>query len=191
MLIKDKSLVTQAELLRLDTVKKEADRLREQIRDRVLDGALVEPGKLCVRVETCRKRSLSHEALRRLMGHHAELIINALPMVTSHKMLIRSNESNLSGDEPKAVFDPSVNVKSGTIDKSPRIPLSEVVNILSTALKSKTSESDQTSTVDDSASADDTGQKRTVYRPAAKFDDFTYSELEYGEHDALYFDRAG
>lgn len=59
------------------------------------------------------------------------------------------------------------------------------------ALKSKTSESDQTSTVDDSGSVDDTGQQRAVYRPAAKFDDFTYSELEGGEYDALYFDRAG
>lgn len=92
MLNKDKSLVTQAELQHLDTREKEARSLREQIRNRVFNGALVEPGKLFVKVETCRKSSLSHEALRRLMGHHARLIINALPMVTSHKMLVRSND---------------------------------------------------------------------------------------------------
>lgn len=130
MLKKNMNVVTQEELLRLKSLETEHWTLRNDIRNRILDGGPVEPGRVCVSVKTNRHRKATHSALWTLFGQKAEYVINALPRITIHNVSIHVGDANLTEDQPRPVFDPSNTVKSGTPDESPEMSLDDLLVLL-------------------------------------------------------------
>ena len=93
------------ELVELEKKKKKAEQLRSSIRNRVLKGAKVEPGKLKVSIETVPRIRLTCDSIRKLFGTMGEDVLAALPTRRTDLMYVRPGKQPKEQDEPKAVFD--------------------------------------------------------------------------------------
>ena len=74
---KETIIVTQkelAEVYKFEGLCKEYERLRRQVREKVLAGAPVQPGKYRVSIDTVAKRRVNQDRLRALLGPEAELL---------------------------------------------------------------------------------------------------------------------
>jgi len=103
-------IVTQEELkelVELEKEKKKEIKLRDSIRNRVLKGAKVEPGKLKVYIETKPRIQLTCDSIRKLFGTMGEDVLAALPTRRTDLMYVRPGKKPKEQDEPKAVVDPS------------------------------------------------------------------------------------
>jgi hypothetical protein len=108
---KDQELmITQEELrelIKLEKVKHQAEQLRESIRNRALQGAKIEPGKLKVSVTSEKKIQLNQKSIRVLLGALGNEILASLPRQIIYKMFVRSYASSKHEPKPAAVVDPS------------------------------------------------------------------------------------
>ena len=102
--------ITQEELrklLRLEKVMHQAEQLRRSIRNRALQGAKIEPGKLTVSVTSEKRIQLNLNSICVLLGPLGNEILASLPRQIIFKMFVRPHASSKHEPKPEAVIDPS------------------------------------------------------------------------------------
>ena len=132
-------IITQAELAHLDQLKPahdEYEEMRQQIRERALQGVPVEQGRFEVKVALREQRNLTHQVLRAMLGAAAEILIDNIPPTIKHFMSIcEAAHGTCQHVAPQRVIDPPTELDEDQPDECPRQVLEELVAILSQQLE--------------------------------------------------------
>ncbi|WP_298865998.1 hypothetical protein [uncultured Gimesia sp.] len=103
-------IVTQDELrqlIELEEIRFKAEQLRSSIRNRILEGAKVEPGKHRVHINSHERIQLNVNNIYDLFGSMANEVLAVLPRQRIDRMSVITGKQTKKQADPKAVFDPS------------------------------------------------------------------------------------
>jgi hypothetical protein len=100
-------IVTQEEiqtLAELEEISREAKSLRDSIRKRLIDGAKLEPGPCSVSIDTHARIQISVDTISQLLGPLSSHVLRGLPVLTIHRMDLKSGTHTKHRQEPAAVL---------------------------------------------------------------------------------------